>query len=177
LTQTGPQTAPPPERSPGTFTPARLLLCHHGTPGAAVAAALALGLARPGFTTLIHCLVVPDLWGGMQGDDWLNNASTRDAFGHYVEKLLEQDARRELVGVETACQGRGLAYRAVLRYGDPAAIVLAVATVEQADLVVMGQPRRKGEAGLRSRLDLEKLVRGLACPLLIAPRPETGYQG
>ena len=59
----------------------------------------------------------------------------------------------------------------MLRYGEPAAIVLAVAAAEQADLVVIGPPRRKGEEGLRSRLDLEKLVRGLPCPLLVASRP------
>ena len=55
--------------------PATLLLCHHGTPGAAAAEALAYGIAVPGATTLVHCLVVPELWAGMQGDDWLNNAS------------------------------------------------------------------------------------------------------
>ncbi|MCO5761971.1 MAG: universal stress protein [Chromatiaceae bacterium] len=156
---------------PASFTPARLLLCHHGTPGAAAAAALALRIAQPGYTDLIHCLVVPDLWGGMQGDDWLNNASTRDAFGDYVEKLLEGDARRELAVVEGEASARGIAWRPLLRYGDPAREVLAVAAAERPDLVVMGPPRRKGESGLRSRLDLEQLVRGLSCPLLIAPRP------
>ncbi len=151
--------------------PTTLLLCHHGTPGAAAAEALAHEFALPGVTTLVHCLVVPDLWAGMQGDDWLNNAATRDVFGGYVENLLEGDARRELAGVEERCRRRCVAYRSVLRYGEPAAIVLAVAAAEQADLVVIGPPRRKGEEGLRSRLDLEKLVRGLPCPLLVATRP------
>jgi len=154
----------------GTCAPARLLLCHHGTPGAAAAATLALNLARPGYTCLIHCLVVPDLWGGMQGDDWLNNASTRDAFGDYVEKLLVQEARQALAGVETRCQERGIDYRPLLRYGDPTDVILAVTRGELADLLVIGPPRRKGEPGLRSRLELEKLVKGLTAPLLIAAR-------
>lgn len=149
--------------------PRRLLLCHHGTPGAAAAAALALELAEPGTTTIVHCLVVPELWAGMQGDDWLNNASTRDAFGRYVEEMLEGDARREFAGVEARCRERGLGYESVLRFGEPATTVLAVATETAADLVVAGPPRRKGEPGLRSRLDLEMLVRQLRCPLLIAP--------
>lgn len=135
-----------------------------------VAANLALDLARPGHTCLIHCLVVPDLWGGMQGDDWLNNASTRDAFGDYVENLLAQEARQQLAGVEARCWERGIEYRPLLRYGDPTDVILAVAKSEQADLMAIGPPRRKGEQGLRSRLDLEKLVRGLPCPLLIASR-------
>lgn len=128
-------------------------------------------MAEPGTTTIVQCLVVPELWAGMQGDDWLNNASTRDAFANHVETILENDARRELAGVEARCRERGLAWRGVLRVGDPAATVLAVAAEVQADLVVAGPPRRKGEEGLRSRLDLDKLLRGLACPLLIATRP------
>ena len=151
--------------------PLKLLLCHHGTAGAQAAANFALGAAVPGTTTVIQCLVVPEFWAGMQGDDWLNNASTRDAFGRYVENMLENDARRELAGVEARCKERGLAYEAVMRLGEPADVVLAVAAETGADLVVIGPPRRKGEEGLRSRMDLEKLVRGLHCPLLIAPRP------
>ena len=152
-------------------TPVTLLLCHHGTPGAAAAAALALAVAVPGVTTVVHCLVVPELWAGMQGDDWLNNAATRDDFGRYVENLLERDARHELAHVEACCHERRLDWQGVLRFGDPVATVLAVATEVAADLVVVGPPRRKGEEGLRSRLEPEKLVRGLRCPLLIASRP------
>lgn len=151
--------------------PATLLLCHHGTPGAAAAEALALGLAAPGVTTVVHCLVVPTLWAGMQGDDWLNNASTRDTFGRYVENMLENDARKALGAVESHCRERGVDWRGILRVGEPAAVVLEVAAEVAADLVVIGPPRRKGEDGLRSRMDLEVLVRGLACPLLIAARP------
>lgn len=152
-------------------TPLKLLLCHHGTRGALAAEALACELAVPGTTTLVHCLVVPELWAGMQGDDWLNNASTRDAFGNYLEGMLEGDARRELAAVAARCQERGVAYESVMRLGDPAETVLAVAGEVGADLVVIGSPRRKSEQGLRSRMELETLVRGLRSPLLIAPHP------
>ena len=152
-------------------TPTKLLLCHHGTAGAQAAAAYALDIAVAGTTTLVHCLVVPKLWAGMQGDDWLNNAATRDAFGRYVENMLENDARRELAGVEARCRERGVAYQSVMLLGEPAETALAIAIEVGADLVVIGPPRIKGEEGLRSRMDLEKLVRGLKCPLLVAPRP------
>ena len=152
-------------------TPLKLLLCHHGTRGALAAETLAYELALPGTTTLVHCLVVPELWAGMQGDDWLNNASTRDAFGNYLEGMLEGDARRELAAVAARCQERGVACESVMRLGNPAETVLAVAGEVGADLVVIGSPRRKGEEGLRSRMELETLVRNLRCPLLIAPHP------
>ena len=154
-------------------TPLKLLLCHHGTAGAKRAEELALELAVPGITSMIHCLVVPKLWAGMQGDDWLNNASTRDAFGDYVENMLENDAKRELAAVEARCKERAIAYQALMIYGDPAETAVEVAGETGADLVVIGSPRPKGEQGLRSRMDLEILVRKLKCPLLIAPHPGT----
>lgn len=150
--------------------PSVLLLCHHGTEGAALAEQLAYQLAHGGETTVVHCLVVPELWAGMQGDDWLNNASTRDTFAHYVEQLLETEAKRELAAVAARCAERGLACKQVVRFGDPAECVLAVAAEERAELVVIGPPRAKGVEGLRSRMDLERLVRNLACPLLVASR-------
>ncbi len=148
--------------------PSVLLLCHHGTGGAALAEQLAYAVAEPGQTTIVHCLVVPELWAGMQGDDWLNNASTRDSFAHYVEQLLEKDAKLELAAMAARCSRRGLACRQVVRFGDPADCAVAIAAEEKAGLVVIGPPRPKGLPGLRSRMDLERLVRGLACPLLVA---------
>lgn len=123
-----------------------------------------------GHTRIVHCLVVPELWAGMQGDDWLNNASTRDDFARYVENMLENDARRELASVEERCKAQGVAWQGILRFGEPAVIAAAVAAEVNADLVVIGPPRRKGEEGLRSRMDFEKLVRSLQCPLLVASR-------
>ncbi|TRZ92143.1 MAG: universal stress protein [Rhodocyclaceae bacterium] len=152
-------------------TPLKLLLCHHGTTGARGAEELAHEVAVPGITTLVHCLVVPEFWAGMQGDDWLNNASTRDAFGDYVENMLENDAKRELAAVALRCKERGLAYESVMRFGNPAETALVIAGEIGADFVVIGSPRKKGEEGLNSRMEIEKLVRGLKCPLLIAPHP------
>jgi nucleotide-binding universal stress UspA family protein len=147
-----------------------LLLAHHGSAGALLAETLALDIATPGQTQIVHLLVVPDLWSGMQGDDWLNNSSTRDTFGSYVEGLLEKDVREQLRALEARCAERGYAYRAVMRQGDPAECLLEVASQEHATLVVIGPPRAKGVSGIRSRMDLEKLARGLHVPLLMAAR-------
>ena len=67
----------------------RVLLASHGTPGARAAERAALALAAPA-ATIFHLVVVPDLWKGMMGDDWLNNASTRAAYGRHVESQLAQ---------------------------------------------------------------------------------------
>lgn len=147
-----------------------LLLAHHGTAGALLAEALALDIATPGLTRIVHLLVVPDFWDGMQGDDWLNNASTRDAFGSYVEGILEADVKEQLRALEGRCAKRGFACNPVMRQGDPAACLLETAVQENVSMVVIGPPRPKGAPGYRSRMDLEKLARGLRVPLLIAAR-------
>lgn len=145
-----------------------LLLAHHGTAGALLAESLAFDIAVPEQTLIVHLLVVPDFWAGMQGDDWLNNASTRDVFGRYVEGLLEADMAEQLGALEARCAQRHINYKSVARYGDPADCLLETAEQEQATLVVIGPPRPKGMTGLRSRMDLERLVRKLSVPLLVA---------
>ena len=138
-----------------------------------MAETLALDFAVPGQSRIVHLLVVPDLWSGMQGDDWLNNASTRDTFGSYLEGILEKDVRQQLIALEGRCAERGYAYKAVMRQGDPAECLLEIALQEQATLVVIGPPRPKGVTGIRSRMDMEKLARGLSVPLLMAARAAT----
>ena len=145
-----------------------LLLAHHGTAGALLAESLAFDIAVPEQTLIVHLLVVPDFWAGMQGDDWLNNASTRDVFGRYVEGLLEADMAKQLRALEARCAERHINYKSIARYGDPTDCLLETALQEQATLAVIGPPRPKGMTGLRSRMDLERLVRKLSVPLMVA---------
>jgi nucleotide-binding universal stress UspA family protein len=147
-----------------------ILVASHGTPGAQAAELMALSLcARSG--TLHHLLVVPDLWQGMMGDDWLNNVRTRIAFGNYLEGQLAREIGGHLERISRQAEERGVAYHPEVRQGDPASCLLDYAQGCVLDLVVIGAPRPKGEEGLRSRLRLEALVRGLGLPLLIAPHP------
>jgi len=148
----------------------QVLLASHGTPGARAAAALALSLCAPG-GVLYHLLVVPDLWKGMMGDDWLNNVRTRIAFGDYLEGQLGREVAQQVQRVEQDATARGLGYRSEVRQGRPAECLLAYSREVECDVVVIGAPRPKGAQGLRSRLDLEVATRGLPIPLLIAPHP------
>ena len=150
------------------LTAKTILLAYHGTDGAKRAEALAYQVVAHEGAHIVHLLVVPELSAGMQGDDWLNNASTRDTFGDYVEEQLAKDAAEQLAAVEANCKQQGFSYTSILRVGDPADCVLAAARQTKADLVVIGPPRSKKISGLRSRMDLEKLVRDLPVPLLVA---------
>jgi len=131
---------------------------------------MALALAAPG-ARLSQLVVVPDFWKGMMGDDWLNNATTRDAYGRHVERQLEREIDEEVERVRTQAQERGLRYERRVVLGKPAECLLEAAAMLKPDLVVIGSPRPAGVGGLRSRMQLETLVRGLTVPLLIAPRP------
>lgn len=146
-----------------------ILLAYHGTDGSKRAESLAYQIITREGGRIVHLLVVPqEVWAGMQGDDWLNNASTRDTFGSYVENMLEKDAAAEIAVVEAHCKQHGLVYSPMLRLGDPADCLVAAAKEEKVDLVVIGPPRSKSESGLRSRMDLDKLGRGLHVPYLVA---------
>jgi nucleotide-binding universal stress UspA family protein len=148
----------------------KVLLASHATAGARAAEALAIGLCEAG-GVLHHLYVVPDFWKGMLGDDWLNNAVTRDRFGKYLEGQLGQeiDAARERVAGDAA--SHGLQYAFEFRVGRPADHLLEVARTISPDVVIIGSPRPRGMSGLRSRMDLDSLVRGLPVPLVIAPHP------
>jgi nucleotide-binding universal stress UspA family protein len=151
----------------------RILLASHGTPGAKAAEAAAFALCAPG-GHIHHLVVVPDFWKGMLGDDWLNNAAVHVRFGRYVEGQLEREIVAHAETVAAEAKRRGLGYDCELRFGRPADCLVIAAGKGGFDLVVVGSPRPKGVAGLRSRLDLETLAKGLTVPLWMAPHPGRG---
>jgi len=131
---------------------------------------MALQLVAPG-GRLSQLVVVPDFWKGMMGDDWLNNASTRDAYGRHVERQLESEIELEVARVRERARELGLRYERRVVLGKPAECLLEAAAMLKPDLVVIGVPRPAGSPGLRSRMQVETLMRGLAAPLLIVPHP------
>ncbi len=147
-----------------------ILLASHGTAGARAAEKLAYSFCGPG-TTLHHLIVVPDFWKGMQGDDWLNNASTRDTFGRYVESQLEQEVRTHLQRMMRETARRRIHYRYEMVQGKPVDCLIRRANKGRVDLIVLGSPRPKGREGLRSRMLDEKIFRSLPAPVVIAPYP------
>jgi nucleotide-binding universal stress UspA family protein len=153
------------------FRPQRILLASHGTPGARAAECVALTLAAPG-AALFHLTVVPDFWRGMMGDDWLNNVATREAYCRHVEAQLASEIEHHRRELEPRVSATGATYVARIVLGKPADCLLAYAQETNPHLVVIGAPRRRDLPGLRSRMQTEALVRGLAAPLLVVPNPE-----
>ncbi len=149
----------------------RILLASHGTDGARAAESMALRLAGAG-GRLHHLIVVPDLWKGMRGDDWLNNASTQKEFGNYLESELEKELRRNIRRVGRSAGRRRLRYLPEVAEGRPADCLIASAARIKPEIVILGSPRPRGTPGLRSRVDLERLARGIGVPLLIVPYPK-----
>ena len=131
---------------------------------------MALELAVHG-GRLSQLVVVPDFWMGMMGDDWLNNAATRDAYGRHVERQLEREIDEEVARVRGHAGEMRLRYERRVVLGKPAECLLEAAAMLKPALVVIGSPRPAGVRGLRSRMQMEKLLRGLAVPLLVAPYP------
>jgi nucleotide-binding universal stress UspA family protein len=153
------------------LTANRVLVASHGTPGARAAERAALELVSPPGATLFHLVVVPDLWKGMLGDDWLNNASTRAAYGRHVESQLAREIEEHRLALEREVRATGRRYEMKAVLGKPEQALIEHAAEIRPDLVVIGSPRPPGAPGLRSRMRVDKLAGGLDAPLLVIPHP------
>lgn len=151
--------------------PKRILLASHGTAGARAADAAALALCAAD-AVLLHLTVVPDFWKGMMGDDWLNNASTRDVYARHVESELAREIREHQAVLRSEIGTRGVGYEAKVTLGKPAQCLIEYAAAVRPDLIVIGSPRPARAPGLRSRMQVEPLLRALRMPLLIVPHPD-----
>jgi len=148
-----------------------ILLASHGTEGAKAAEQMALSLCAKG-AKLHHLLVVPKLWQGMTGDDWLNNGSTRDVFRRYLESELGKEVEEHCERISAQAEALSITYTNELIVGEPEECLLNACKKQDFELVVMGSPRPKGISGLRSRMSPEPLTRSLSIPLLIVPYPQ-----
>ena len=147
-----------------------ILLASHGTDGALAAEQMAVEYCSDG-AALHHLVVVPTLWKGMTGDDWLNNGSTRNTFRDYLEGELEKEVRTHLERMIGQAEKLDISFSHEVVVGEPDECLLKSSVRKDYDLVVIGSPRPKKKSGLRSRMRLEPLVRGLSIPLIIAPYP------
>ena len=150
--------------------PKHILLASHGTDGARAAEKLAYAFCQP-TTRLHHLIVVPDLWKGAMGDDWLNNASTRAVYGRYVESLLEDEIRIHIKRMLRETKKRKIHYDYEIVQGKPTECLMRRVAKGPVDLIVLGSPRARGKTGLRSRMLDEKLFKSLKSPVLVAPQP------
>jgi len=149
----------------------RILLASHGTAGGRAADRVAVDLCYAPGVEVVHLTVIPALWRGAMGDDWLNNASTRDAYCKHLETQLDREITAHRRELEPELAARGARYRAKVVIGAPTQCLLDCAAEVEPDLVVLGSPRPPGTPGLRSRLRVAKLLERLAAPLLIVPHP------
>ena len=152
-------------------TQKRVLLASHGTPGARAADRAALALCGRD-SVLLHLTVIPDFWKGMMGDDWLNNASTRDVYARHVESELAREIQEHQNTLQSAAGEIGMAYETKVMLGKPAECLIEYGAAVRPDIVVIGSPRPKRVLGLRSRMKIESLSRALSVPLLIVPHPD-----
>ena len=147
-----------------------ILIASHGTQGAQAAEQAALAWCGAG-GRLSHLVVVPDLWLGMQGDDWLNNASTRDTYGKYVESELQREIDVHVGRLRAQAAAAGIAYEFRVMLGKPTECLRAYSSETKPALIIIGAPRPKGQPGLRSRMHPEEVVAALTAPLLVIPYP------
>jgi len=148
-----------------------VLLSSHGTSGAQAAEKMALGMCNKN-SHLVHLLVVPEFWRHMMGDDWLNNGVTRDRYARYLESELGRELDEHIERVRNQAQTIGMTYNSEIVIGNPDTCLSQHCDQGNYDLVVVGSPRPKGKAGLKSRMTTEQALKSIKTPLLIAPYPD-----
>jgi len=147
-----------------------ILLASHGTEGAKAAEMMAFKLCNKG-GHVHHLIVVPTLWQGMTGDDWLNNGVTRDRFRRYLEDELSREVEEHKTRVSQAAEAHELRYTSEVIIGEPDECLVNTSKNADFDLIIMGSPRPKGKTGLRSRM-VTKTTRELSIPVMIVPYPD-----
>ena len=147
-----------------------ILLASHGTKGALAAEQAALELCKKG-DHLHHLYVVPSLWEGMTGDDWLNNGVTRNRFRDYVESELSKEVDETINRLKQKAEEQEVDYLPEVVVGEPDDCLLSKTNEKSFNAVVMGSPRPKGEPGLRSRMITKKMQTSLSENLVQVPFP------
>lgn len=165
--------SPRPEREkPSPLRARSVLLASHDTEGSRAAERAALDAVVEG-GRLHHLVIVPQFWQSITGDGWRINASTERQFCDYLEAQIEREILEHLGRVNGLARARGIHYSAGSKHGRLEDCLIVASEEADFDLVVIGAPRPKGRSGLRSRIDLERLARGLRVPLVVVPHPGT----
>ena len=148
----------------------RLIVASHDSEGARAAERAAIAALEPG-GSLRHLVIVPEFWRGMTGDGWRCNGSNVRDFADYLEGQIDREIRAHLERVHADAQARGIIYSAASRCGPLADCLVAECRAGSYEAAVIGAPRPRRMAGLRSRMDLDKLLRALPVPLIVVPHP------
>ena len=173
IVKSGHRTAAPSPWSERNKPPLRatsVLLASHDTEGSRAAERVALGAVVEG-GRLHHLVIVPEFWQSITGDGWRINASTEHQFCDYLEAQIEHEILEHLARVNELARARGINYSAGSKHGRLEDCLIAASEEASFDLVIIGSPRPKGHTGLRSRINLDRLARGLRVPLVIVPHP------
>jgi nucleotide-binding universal stress UspA family protein len=147
-----------------------ILLASHGTIGAQAAEQKVFEMCASN-AHITHLLVVPEFWKDMLGDDWLNNSVTRIQFEDYLETELGQEVDQHIDRVHSRLEKLGICSTHKIVFGNPDKCLVNTCGLSEFDLIVMGSPRPKGTAGLRSRMTTKFTARQLTIPLLAVPHP------
>jgi len=133
-----------------------ILFATDGSQGSSAAEVYACALARSwgASLTVMNVLEFPS---GLDPESPVNRL--------YLAELMKQ-ATQELVEFKARAAGRGIAAETKIATGIPSEEVLAVATGEEPDLIVVGTRGRTGLAHVFLGSTAERIIRAAPCPVL-----------
>ncbi len=133
-----------------------ILFATDGSQGSSTAEAYACALARSwrASLTALHVLEFPS---GLDPENPVNQL--------YLAELMKQ-ATQELVELKARAADRGISAETKIATGIPSEEVLAAATGEEPDLIVVGTRGKTGLAHVLLGSTAERIIRAAPCPVL-----------
>lgn len=133
-----------------------ILFATDGSQGSSTAEAYAFALARSwsASLTVLHVLEFPS---GLDPENPVNRL--------YLAELMKQ-ATQELVELKARAADRGISAETKIATGIPSEEVLAAATGEESDLIVVGTRGKTGLAHVLLGSTAERIIRTAPCPVL-----------
>ena len=145
----------------------KILFTTDGSRGSAPAEAYACALAQSwgAALTVMHVLEFPS---GLDPENPINRL--------YLAELMKQ-ATQELVELKARATARGISVDTKIATGIPSEEILAAATGEDPDLIVVGTRGKTGLAHVLLGSTAERIIRAAPCPVLAVRFGRQGEEG
>ncbi|MBI3354619.1 MAG: universal stress protein [Nitrospirae bacterium] len=125
----------------------KILLATNGKESAKKAEEYAINLAAEKKQPLIIIYVRDSIWHRFSEEvDWLSTHRARRDFQKYIEDVIDAEEEAIFNRLKKILADKGVGFKMVTLYGDPAREIVRYAEDEGSDLIIIGDKDKKGLA-------------------------------
>ncbi len=125
----------------------KILLATNGRESAKKAEKYAINLAAEEKLPLTIIYVRDSIWHRFSEEvDWLSTHRARRDFQKYIEEVIDAEEEAIFNRLKKILADKGVGFKMVTLYGDPAREIVRYAEDEGSDLIIIGDKEKKGFA-------------------------------